>query len=251
MIITKETIMSEFGLLGRNIGYSFSKSYFSEKFVSERLPFTYENFDIQQIREFEEVLSKNPELKGLSVTIPYKEKVISYLNEIDSIAQEIGAVNTIKIFDDHSLKGFNTDYWGFQKALEEFPPLEKKNALILGTGGASKAIAFALRNMGFDVKFVSRNASVEALSYSQLNKEIIENHFLIVNCTPLGTFPSITDCPSIPYNYINHNHLLFDLIYNPSETEFLKRGRMRGAKTSNGLKMLQYQAERAWDIWNT
>lgn len=251
MIIIKETIMSEFGLLGRNIGYSFSKNYFTEKFVREGLPFTYENFDIENIDELENILSKNPKLKGLSVTIPYKEKVISYLNEIDIIAQEIGAVNTIKIFDDHSVKGYNTDYWGFQKALEEFPPLEKKNALILGTGGASKAIAFALKNMGFQMKLVSRNSSIDTLSYSQLNKELIETHFLIVNCTPLGTFPNITDSPSIPYNHINHNHLLFDLIYNPSETEFLKRGRMRGAKTSNGLKMLQYQAERAWDIWNT
>lgn len=241
--------MSDFGLLGRNIDYSFSKSYFSEKFRIEGLPFTYENFDIQNISEIEAVISKNPKLKGLNVTIPYKEKVISYLNGMDSTALEIGAVNTIKILDDQSLKGFNTDYWGFQKALEEFLPLKKNTALILGTGGASKAIAFALKNLGFDLKFVSRTPLADILSYSEMTKEIIENHFLIVNCTPLGTFPKITDAPPIPYHYIEKNHLLFDLIYNPLETEFLKRGKMRGAKTSNGLKMLEYQAEKAWEIW--
>lgn len=242
--------MSKFGLIGRNIDYSFSKTYFSQKFKNEGLPFSYENFDIQNINEFPEILNQNKDIKGLNVTIPYKEEVISFLNEMDNTAKEIGAVNTIKVLSNNSLIGFNTDYWGFQKALEEFLPLKRKTALILGTGGASKAIAFALRSMDFEIKFVSRTPTDQKFSYSQLDKEIIDHYLLIINCTPLGTFPNTTDCPSIPYNHIGSDHLLFDLIYNPSETEFLKRGRMRDAKTSNGLRMLEFQAEKAWEIWS-
>lgn len=243
--------MPEFGLIGKNIDYSFSRAYFSEKFKQENLPYSYVNFDISEIDSFPNILSDNKNLKGLNVTIPYKEEVIPFLNNLDEVAKEIGAVNTIKIGKDGATYGYNTDYWGFQKALEPFLSLPKKTALILGTGGASKAIAYALKNLGFSYQYVSRKASETILSYEQLDKDIIEQAFLIVNCTPLGTFPNITAHPAIPYEFIGPNHLLFDLIYNPSETEFLKKGRLQGAKTSNGLKMLEYQAEKAWEIWNS
>ena len=243
--------MSKFGLVGKNIGYSFSKKFFSEKFEKENLFHTYENFDIPSIEVFPKIISENPNLKGLNVTIPYKEEVIKFLNKLDGTAQKIGAVNTIKISETGKLTGFNTDFYGFQKSLERFLPLKKKNALILGTGGASKAIAYALENLGFNFKFVGRRENSNTIKYESLNKSIIEKHLLIVNCTPLGTFPNIHEYPAIPYGFITENHLLFDLIYNPVETEFLKQGKTKGAKTTNGLRMLELQAEKAWEIWNS
>ena len=243
--------MFKFGLLGKNISYSFSKTYFSEKFKTENLPHTYENFDIISLEGFPKLISETPDLKGFSVTIPYKVTIIPFLDTLDSEAKKIGAVNTVKISDEKKLTGYNTDHVGFQKSLEEYVPLQKKTALILGTGGASKAIAYALDKLGFEYKFVSRNEDIATLNYSSLTKEIIENNLLIVNCTPLGTFPNISECPSIPYHFLTKNHLLFDLIYNPSETEFLRQGKLRGAKTSNGLRMLELQAEEAWKIWNS
>lgn len=251
MTTTKKNSVSKFGLIGKNIHYSFSKSFFSEKFKRENLPHSYENFDIPSLEIFPKIISETTYLKGLNVTIPYKEKVIQFLDILNVEAEKIGAVNTIKISEDNKLIGFNTDHFGFQKSLEDFLPLQQKTALILGTGGASKAIAYALGNLGFDFKFVSRRAASNMLDYSALNQTIIENHLLIINCTPLGTSPIIADCPPIPYQFITKNHLLFDLIYNPAETEFIKRGKLRGAKTSNGLKMLELQAEKAWEIWNS
>jgi len=243
--------VSKFGLVGKNIGYSFSKKFFSEKFEKENLFHTYENFDIPSIKVFPKIISENPNLKGLNVTIPYKEEVIKFLNKLDGTAQKIGAVNTIKISETGKLTGFNTDFYGFQKSLEIFLPLKKKTALILGTGGASKAIACALENLGFNFKFVGRRENSNTIKYESLNKSIIEKHLLIVNCTPLGTFPNIHEYPAIPYGFITENHLLFDLIYNPVETEFLKQGKTKGAKTTNGLRMLELQAEKAWEIWNS
>ncbi len=243
--------MSKFGLIGKNIGYSFSKNFFSEKFENENLFHSYENFDIPSIELFPKIISENPNLKGLNVTIPYKEEVIKFLNSLDETAQKIGAVNTIKISETGKLTGFNTDFYGFQKSLENFLPLKKKTALILGTGGASKAIAYALENLDFEFKFVSRTENSNTINYESLNKSIIENHLLIVNCTPLGTFPNIHEYPAIPYGFLTENHLLFDLIYNPAETEFLKQGKTNGAKTANGLRMLELQAEKAWEIWNS
>lgn len=251
MIITKRNNMSRFGLLGKNISYSFSKTYFSEKFKTENIQHSYENFDIISIESLPKIISETRDLKGLNVTIPYKETVISYLDELDEDAEKIGAVNTIKVSEDKKLKGFNTDHFGFQKSLEPFLPLQKKTALILGTGGASKAIAFALQNLDFKFRFVSRTKSPETLDYTDLDKSIIEDNLLIINCTPLGTFPNIDDCPPIPYQYLTENHLLYDLIYNPAETAFLKHGKKRHAQTVNGLKMLEIQAERAWEIWNS
>ena len=243
--------MSKFGLIGKNIDYSFSKKFFSEKFERENLPHSYENFDIPSIEFIKEIISENNDLKGLNVTIPYKESVMPYLDFLDETAKKIGAVNTIKISEDKKLTGFNTDFYGFQKSLDKFLPLPQKTALILGTGGASKAIAYALEMLGFDYKFVSRTENSTSFSYESLNKSTIENNLLIVNCTPLGTFPNIHEYPAIPYKFVTKNHLLYDLIYNPAETEFLKQGKIRDAKTSNGLKMLELQAEKALEIWNS
>lgn len=242
--------MSKFGLIGKNIDYSFSKKYFSEKFERENLPHSYENFDIHSIADFQNIISKTPNLKGLNVTI-YKEEIIPLLDNLDEDARKIGAVNTIKISDDKTLTGYNTDHFGFQKSLEAFLPLQQKTALILGTGGASKAVAYTLEKLGFRFKFVSRKESLNTLQYSSLNQSIIENHLLLINCTPVGTFPNIADSPPIPYHFLTENHLLFDLIYNPSETEFLKKGKTKGAKTINGLKMLELQADKAWEVWNS
>lgn len=251
MIHIRKATMSKFGLIGKNISYSFSKSFFSAKFERENLPHSYENFDIPSIDFFPKILSETTNLKGLNVTIPYKEEVIPLLDNLDEQAKKIGAVNTIKISEDKKLTGYNTDHYGFEKSLEAFLPLQKKTALILGTGGASKAVAFALENLGFEFRFVSRKQDANTMKYEALDKSLIESYLLIVNCTPLGTHPNIADCPPLPYQFLTKNHLLFDLIYNPAETEFLKRGKLQGTKTSNGLKMLELQAEKAWAIWNS
>ncbi len=243
--------MNEFGLIGKNIGYSFSKSFFTQKFKKEGLLYSYENFDIPDLDFLPGIISENPLLKGLNVTIPYKEKIIPFLDSLDKTAAEIGAVNVIKITDNQKLVGYNTDHYGFQTALSKFFPFHRKTALILGTGGASKAVAFSLRKLNFEYKFVSRSGNKKCIDYSNLDQAAIENHKLIVNCTPLGTFPAITECPPIPYHFLSQTHVLFDLIYNPPKTEFLRRGKQYGAQITNGLNMLELQAERAWQIWES
>lgn len=222
-----------------------------EKFEKEGLSHSYENFDIPNLENISGIISENPSLKGLNVTIPYKEKIIPFLDSLDKTAKEIGAVNVIKITEDHKLIGYNTDHYGFGAALSNFLPLQKKTALILGTGGASKAVAFSLKKLRFEYKFVSRSKNSNYLDYSDLDQSVIDRNLLIVNCTPLGTFPNIEACPPIPYQFLSKNHLLFDLIYNPLKTTFLKRGESKGAKTSNGLAMLELQAEKAWQLWQT
>ncbi|MBI9040704.1 shikimate dehydrogenase [Lutibacter sp.] len=243
----------KFGLIGKDISYSFSPTYFAEKFKKLGLEnHKYFNFDIPEIEEFPFILyHREHEFKGLNVTIPYKESILRYLNEIDQEAKEIGAVNTIKITDDNKLIGYNTDVYGFQKSIEPVIKKHHKKALILGTGGASKAVNFAFKKMGIEVKFVSRNVSDNALLYSLLTKEILEEYTIIVNCSPVGTHPKVDEAPNIPYQFINENHLLFDLIYNPSETKFLKEGKSRGATIKNGNDMLELQAEKSWEIWNS
>ena len=251
MIIKRRKIVSKFGLIGKNIDYSFSKGFFSEKFERENLPHTYENFDVENIDKLPEIFAKNPNLKGLNVTIPYKQEIIPFLDHLDAEAAEIGAVNTIAISADKTLIGYNTDHYGFQKSLVPFLPLKTKTAWILGTGGASKAIAYALEKLGFQYSFVSRKENSKSLLYSHLDKRIIDNNQLIINCTPLGTFPNISDCPPIPYQFLTPDHLLFDLIYNPAITEFLKRGKLKGSKTTNGLMILEMQPDQECEICNS
>jgi shikimate dehydrogenase len=243
--------MAKYGLIGKNIGFSFSKTFFTTKFSQENRPDSYANFDVESIDTLKEIIKNNSTLKGLNITIPYKESVIPLLDRLDKDAKKIGAVNTIKINRDGKLVGYNTDHYGFAKSLADFFPLKDKTALILGTGGAAKAIAYVLDTMGFDYKYVSRTKTETALSYSDLNRDIILNHHLIINCTPLGTFPKVQEFPNIPYQYLTSDHLLFDLIYNPRETEFLKIGHAKGARVTNGLKMLEYQAKKAWLIWKS
>lgn len=243
--------MAKYGLIGRNIGYSFSKTFFSIKFENEKRNDSYQNFDLEHIDLLPEIILKQSDLKGLNVTIPYKEQVIPLLDTVDKEAEKIGAVNTIKISRNKKLTGYNTDHYGFAKALALFFPLHTKTALILGTGGASKAVAYVLKTLDFDYKFVSRTKTPGNYTYKELTREIIHNHCLIINCTPLGTFPDVYDFPDIPYHFINQHHVLFDLIYNPRETEFLKRGFAKGARVTNGLKMLEFQAKKSWKIWNS
>ncbi|WP_435622936.1 shikimate dehydrogenase family protein [Flagellimonas sp.] len=246
----KTKITNRYGLLGRNISYSFSQKYFTEKFKALNLKdHSYDNFDIQHIEELPDIL-QNVSLKGLNITIPYKEEIFSFLSEVEETAKKIGAVNTIK-FTKKGLKGFNTDAYGFQKSLEPFLQKHHTKALILGTGGASKAICFVLDQLGIENTFVSRNAKQGVLSYTQLDRNIMEDHTIIINCTPLGTFPDIDKKPEIPYHFINKKHLLFDLVYNPVKTSFLQFGENNGASICNGLKMLELQADKAWEIWNS
>ncbi len=241
---------NRFGLLGRNISYSFSQGYFTQKFKDMGLlGYSYENFDIPNMEALGTVLSQS-NIKGLNVTIPYKEAVIPYLDVLDAKAEKIGAVNTIKITE-NGLKGFNTDAYGFQKSLEPFLKPHHAKALILGTGGASKAVRFVLDELGITNTYVSRQKKAGQFSYDELDRKTIENHTLIINCTPLGTYPNIAEKPDIPYQYLNQDHLMYDLIYNPDKTTFLALAEARGASICNGLQMLKLQAEKAWEIWNT
>lgn len=242
----------KFGLVGRNIGYSFSKGYFTAKFAELGLKdYSYENFDLNTIAEFTELLhNQAPNLIGLNVTIPYKEAVIAFLDELDPEASHIGAVNTIRIKGGRT-KGFNTDLIGFKESLKPLLKPHDSKALILGTGGASKAIARALEMVNIAYTYVSRNPGPNQIAYSALEDGVLEEHTILVQCTPLGTFPDIEKAPDIPYHQITSKHLLYDLIYNPDVTEFLRRGRERGARTKNGLEMLQIQAEEAWKLWNS
>ena len=242
-----------FGLLGKDIAYSFSRKYFSEKF--EKLGLTdlkYVNFDIPEIEEFPFLYyQQEEEFGGINVTIPYKESVMRYMDEINEDAKKIGAVNTIKFTDDYKLTGYNTDFYGFKKSIEPLLKPHHKKALILGTGGASKAVAYAFLKLNIEVKFVSRRLSDNNFLYSVLNEEILNEYSIIVNCSPVGTFPNIKEAPQIPYQYITEKHLLYDLIYNPEKTQFLLEGEKRGAQIKNGLEMLELQAEKSWEIWNS
>ena len=242
--------MKLFGLIGKNIDYSFSRTHFSEKFKREKLVCKYENFDLQSIEDFPHIF-ESKSISGLNVTIPYKESIIPYLDVLDNEAEAIGAVNTIKIVNG-KLIGCNTDHYGFKSSLLPHLNPTHKKALILGTGGASKAVAFALDSLEIEVYFVSRNPKNEqTLAYDDLRIKDIQEHTIIVNSTPLGTHPNIDEYPPIPYNGIGKNHLLYDLIYNPSETKFLNLGKKANAKVLNGLEMLRLQAEKSWEIWHT
>lgn len=244
--------MNKLGLLGKDISYSFSRTYFKKKFEDEGIDdVSYENFDIENINLFPSIIKNTKGIKGLNVTIPYKEQVIPFLDKINKKAKAIGAVNTIRITKKGKLVGYNTDCYGFKNTLKPFVKPHHKKALILGTGGASKAIAYSLDEMGIKYKYVSRTLKDGvSFTYDALTEKDVKEHKIIVNCTPLGTFPNIEDCPNIPYAGISKNHILFDLIYNPSETKFLQQGKQNKATIINGLNMLRLQAEKSWSIWD-
>src|SRR5690554_247783 len=249
--------MKTFGLIGYPLQHSFSSKFFNEKFERENIEAEYVNFEIEDIHELRRVIVFNPHLKGLNVTIPYKEAVIPFLDEISPVAKDIGAVNVIQIelnFGNtygYKLIGHNTDYIGFKNSIAPLIQLEQhQKALVLGTGGASKAVCKALDSLGIKWKYVSRSAKDNQYTYDVLTPKIIAENNIIVNTTPLGTFPNIEEYPQLPYDSLTPNHLLFDLVYNPIETAFLKKGKEMGATIKNGAEMLELQALAAWEIWN-
>jgi shikimate dehydrogenase len=246
--------MRKFGLIGYPLGHSFSKKYFTEKFLAERISdCVYENFPQDNISLLPELIRSEPGLSGVNVTIPYKSEVFRFLNSVSAEAREIGAVNVIKIHRvdyDFKLSGFNTDYSGFTGSLIPYLKIVSGEAVVLGTGGSSKAVCFALRKLGMKIIQVSRKASPGIITYSVLSDDIIKNADLIVNTTPLGMFPDISGKPQINYNALNSRTILFDLVYNPGITSFLQEGKDRGCVSLNGLQMLHLQAEQSWEIWN-
>jgi shikimate dehydrogenase len=247
--------MNLYGLIGFPLTHSFSKRYFSDKFIREGIKeSSYDLYEMETLDGLAELLKKT-DLRGLNVTIPYKKAVISHLDDLDdSSAERIGAVNTIKIFADGSTKGYNTDYYGFKQSLVEW--LDRRGescssfqALILGNGGAAKAVQVALQDLEIVYEQVSRSPQNGCIVYEDLNEEIVSSHRLIINTTPLGTYPHVEGCPALPFEWVGNQHYLYDLVYNPAETTFLKKGKEKGATLQNGLKMLELQAEKAWDIW--
>lgn len=259
--------MKKYGLIGYPLAHSFSKEYFTEKFKKEGLEdHTYEAFPLPNLSELPDLIKANPDLCGLNVTVPHKIGVMYYLDKIDPAAKEIDAVNCIKIVNSHPveaffsgelssmqvrLEGYNTDAYGFEMSLRPLLQHQHPKALIIGAGGAARAVAFVLNKLGISYKSVSRRAIKKQLNYQQLTREIIKDSLLIINTTPVGSFPAIKDAPEIPYEFLTPKHILYDLVYNPVETEFLKHGREHGAITKNGLEMLHLQAEKAWEIWNS
>ncbi|QYR10865.1 shikimate dehydrogenase [Prevotella sp. Rep29] len=245
--------MDKYGLIGYPLGHSFSISYFNEKFESEGIDAVYENFEIPQIEDVKEIIDSNPDLKGLNVTIPYKQQVLKYIKELSPEAKAIGAVNVIRI--EHKgnktvLKGFNSDVIGFTKSIEPILNTYHKKALILGTGGAAKAVQYGLQSLGIETLFVSRTKKKNAITYEEVTADIVREYNVIVNCTPVGMYPHIDECPKLPYEAMDSHTLLYDLLYNPDETKFLRLGAERGATVKNGLEMLLLQAFVSWEIWN-
>ena len=246
--------MDKYGLIGYPLGHSFSISYFNQKFEDEGIGAKYENFEISSIDQLQEVLDTNPNLKGLNVTIPYKEKVMEYLDSITPEAQAIGAVNVIRVWQDGKklkLKGYNSDVIGFTQSIEPMiDPNWHKKALILGTGGASKAINYGLKSLGLETVYVSRYERPGTIQYASITPEVVKEYNVIVNCTPVGMYPHTEECPPLPYEAMDHHTILYDLIYNPDETLFMKRGRQQGAEVKNGLEMLLLQAFASWEFWH-
>ncbi|MFN3756343.1 MAG: shikimate dehydrogenase family protein [Flavobacterium sp.] len=246
----KQKEINWFGLLGRNIEYSFSRTYFADKFEKQQLhQCRYVNFDVQDIDQLYSIFEQYPNLKGFNVTIPYKQAIIPFLNKIADNAKEIGAVNCVKVTP-QGLEGHNTDAFGFQTATEKILQPHHKKALILGTGGASKAVKYALKKMGIAFQLVSRKPQDGEFRYEDLNQSIFNEFQIIINTTPLGTYPNIEECPPISYSFFNEYHLAMDLIYNPKKTLFLKSAEANGATILNGLDMLIHQAEKSWELWN-
>ncbi|MBP7219397.1 MAG: shikimate dehydrogenase [Paludibacteraceae bacterium] len=243
--------MKQYGVIGNPLHHSYSKAYFNEKFQEQATDARYDNYLLPTIKDVMKVLNDTPNLCGLNVTIPYKEQVMEYLDEIDDEAKEIGAVNVIKITEKNGkrfLKGYNSDWFGFTEAIKPFLKPHHTHALILGTGGASKGILYALKKLKINTQFVSRDPS-KGLTYKQLTKEILQQYTIIVNTTPVGTFPEVKHCPPIPYHFLTDKHLVYDLIYNPIRTLFLHQAETRGATTCNGWQMFLNQAHKAYVIW--
>lgn len=258
--------MKKLGLIGYPLSHSFSKGYFTKKFLQEGLEsYNYDNYEIEKIQFFKNIIHSDPSIIGLNVTIPYKEQVIAFLDEIDPEAEKIGAVNTVKILNGKT-KGYNTDVYGLEQTLRkllggnflhsnevEEQDINEDNAtikaLILGTGGAAKATAYVVTKLGIPYKLVSRSMSKGELTYQDIDAAILTEHQLLINTTPLGMSPKVDNAPDIPYNHLSDKHFLYDLIYNPEKTLFLQQGEAQGAKIANGLELLHLQAERAWEIW--
>lgn len=241
---------NHYGLIGKSLGHSFSKQFFEDKFTREGINAFYQNFELASIDEFDRLVQDNPELRGLNVTVPYKSEIIPFLSDLSPTAKEIGAVNTIQ-FKSGKLIGHNTDAYGFQQSIKPFLRNVHERALILGTGGASKAVAYVLENLGIEVSYLSRNPSGEnQFSYEDANDLMVDAFKLIVNCTPIGTYPNIEEMPNFPIQFVGEDHLVIDLIYNPGQSKFLRLAKGQGADTLNGLSMLQHQAIKAWEIWN-
>ncbi|WP_110493512.1 shikimate dehydrogenase family protein [Candidatus Karelsulcia muelleri] len=240
-----------YGLVGKNIFYSFSKKFFEKKFKKEKIKNTiYSLYDIKNISFLKKILNNNSNLLGFNVTIPYKEKIMNKIHYINKKLLKIGSINTVKIINDKTI-GYNTDIYGFEKSFKKNLKFFHKKALILGTGGVSKSIMYVLTKLGIKYLFVSRKKKEKnCISYSEISKELIYNYNIIINCTPVGTFPNINECPNIPYKFLSKNHYLYDLVYNPKETLFLKKGKKKGCVVQNGIKMLFLQANLSWKIWN-
>ena len=245
--------MDKYGLIGYPLGHSFSNVYFNQKFIDEKIDAVYEKFEIPTIDLLPEVIDSNPNLRGLNVTIPYKQKVLPFLDAISPEARAIGAVNVIKVTRDGakiSLKGYNSDVIGFTKSIE--PMLDKTHtkALILGTGGASKAVDYGLKSLGLETIFVSRFQRPGTIQYEDITPNVIKEYNVIVNCTPCGMYPNTEECPNLPYQAMDNHTILYDVIYNPDTTLFMKKGAEHGANTKNGLEMLLLQAFASWEFWN-
>ena len=243
-----------YGLIGFPLGHSFSQNYFNQKFEAENISAKYVNFEIDDIGRLMETIAQYPSLSGLNVTIPYKQQVIPYMDEMDPDAAQIGAVNVIKFIGSGKnlkLKGYNSDIIGFSDSIAPLLNVERRQALVLGTGGAARAVSRGLINLGVEVTAVSRTKREGMLTYSELTPEIMSSHKVIVNTTPLGMYPHVDECPDIPYQELTPAHLCYDLLYNPDVTLFMKRAQAYGAETKNGLEMLLLQAFAAWNIWNS
>jgi shikimate dehydrogenase len=247
--------MEQYGLIGYPLEHSFSKSYFNDKFAAENIEAEYINFEIPSIEELKGILKDYPCLKGLNVTIPYKEQVIPFLDEVSENAKLIGAVNVVKFIRNKNklkLVGYNSDIIGFKESIRPLLQTPNQQALVLGTGGSAKAIFYGLRQMGIVPTYVSRTPNpdnINLITYDQLTPEVMKSHTIIVNCTPVGMWPQVDEYPNIPYNYITDKHLLYDLLYNPNETMFMQLGKEQGATVKNGLEMLLLQAFAGWEFW--
>ncbi len=238
-----------YGLIGYPLGHSFSRAFFTEKFEKEGINAQYLNFPIEEAGQLLDIVRRTPGLKGLNCTIPHKQAIMPMMAELDPLAREIGAVNVVKVMPDGSLKGYNSDIVGFMESIRPLLKPHHRKALVLGTGGASKAVCVGLGRLGLEWTYVSRTAAEGRLTYDDLTREVMEEYTVVVNCSPVGMFPKVEGAPALPYASLTPRHLLYDLVYNPTETTFMRKGAERGAVTKNGLEMLHRQALESWRIW--